>query len=57
MTQKYNDEISTKRLSGYLKVTGGPSVYWEQHGNLKGQPVIILHGGPGGGMQRKHLES
>ncbi|SFE38212.1 prolyl aminopeptidase [Roseivivax sediminis] len=32
-----------------LDVGGGHSVYVEQCGNPHGQPVIVLHGGPGGG--------
>ncbi len=32
-----------------LDVGDGHTVYVEQSGNEKGQPVIVLHGGPGGG--------
>lgn len=32
-----------------LEVGDGHSVYVEQSGNEKGLPVIVLHGGPGGG--------
>ncbi|SMX32503.1 prolyl aminopeptidase [Maliponia aquimaris] len=32
-----------------LPVEGGHTLYVEQCGNPKGQPVIVLHGGPGGG--------
>ncbi len=35
--------------SGYLKVSKIHQLYWEVCGNEKGQPVIVLHGGPGGG--------
>ncbi|GJP69230.1 hypothetical protein CLOP_g177 [Closterium sp. NIES-67] len=35
--------------SGTLAVSGVHTVYWEESGNPKGQPVIFLHGGPGGG--------
>ena len=27
------------------------TVYWECSGNKEGTPVIVLHGGPGGGSQ------
>ncbi len=32
-----------------MKVTGGHRIYMEQCGNPKGIPVVVLHGGPGGG--------
>jgi proline iminopeptidase len=32
-----------------LKVSEIHSIYWEVSGNPEGKPVIILHGGPGGG--------
>jgi proline iminopeptidase len=44
------------KQKGYLKVHGGHTIYWEQHGNATGQPVITLHGGPGGGMAKGILK-
>ncbi|MEL6871458.1 MAG: prolyl aminopeptidase [Pseudomonadota bacterium] len=45
-------------MSGRLKVGDGHEIYYEQCGNPKGEPVILLHGGPGGGssplMRRYH---
>lgn len=40
---------------GYLKVSEQPphEIYWEEHGNPKGDPVIFLHGGPGAGVGDK----
>lgn len=35
--------------SGLLDVGHGHRVYWEQCGNPQGQPIVFLHGGPGGG--------
>jgi proline iminopeptidase len=32
-----------------LQVSEIHSLYWEVSGNPEGQPVVILHGGPGGG--------
>jgi len=32
-----------------LDVPGGHEIYVEQCGNPKGVPVVVLHGGPGGG--------
>ncbi len=38
-------------VKGYLKVSQIHTIHWEESGNLSGHPVIILHGGPGGGSQ------
>jgi proline iminopeptidase len=35
--------------TGYLKVSSIHEIYYELCGNPKGQPVFILHGGPGAG--------
>lgn len=35
--------------SGLLPVADGQHVYWEVSGNPDGKPVVVLHGGPGGG--------
>ncbi|MFN2454029.1 MAG: prolyl aminopeptidase [Pyrinomonadaceae bacterium] len=35
---------------GMLKVSPRHSIYYEQCGNAEGQPVVFLHGGPGGGI-------
>ena len=35
--------------SKMMAVSGGHRIYVEQCGNPKGMPVIVLHGGPGGG--------
>ena len=44
--------------SGFLKVTGGHEVYFEESGNPAGRPALLVHGGPGGGsnlnMRRYH---
>ena len=34
---------------GILKVSSLHSIYWEKSGNQNGVPVLIVHGGPGGG--------
>jgi proline iminopeptidase len=43
---------------GWLAVTGGHEIYFEECGNPAGRPVAIVHGGPGGGsnptMRRFH---
>lgn len=35
--------------SGMLPVDDLHTLYWEESGNPRGQPVLFLHGGPGGG--------
>ena len=40
--------------SGFMQVSALHKVYWEVSGNKTGKPVIILHGGPGGGSQDKY---
>jgi proline iminopeptidase len=40
--------------TGYLPVDSGHSIYWEQVGNPRGQPVLFLHGGPGAGAGAVH---
>jgi len=37
--------------TGMLPVSDLHTVYWEESGNTDGLPVIVLHGGPGGGSQ------
>ncbi|MCB0369104.1 MAG: prolyl aminopeptidase [Bdellovibrionales bacterium] len=39
---------------GYLKVSELHNIYYEECGNPKGQPIIFLHGGPGGGCSSDH---
>lgn len=39
---------------GFLQVSALHKIYWEVSGNASGKPVIILHGGPGGGSQEKY---
>lgn len=36
--------------SGYLDVDDTHTLYWEQCGNPDGEPVLFLHGGPGGSI-------
>lgn len=39
--------------TGTLKVDDRHTLYFEQCGNPEGQPVVLLHGGPGGGCSPK----
>lgn len=53
-TSKVTDEWrypqKDPRASGMLPVDSGPdhTLYWEEYGNPDGEPVMFLHGGPGG---------
>jgi len=42
--------------SGYLPVSGRHQIYYEQAGNPEGQPVVFLHGGPGGAIKPYHRQ-
>jgi len=46
-------EIGTVK-TGMLKVSPLHTVYWEVSGNPTGTPVMVLHGGPGGGSQAEY---
>ncbi|HXK04308.1 MAG TPA: prolyl aminopeptidase [Verrucomicrobiae bacterium] len=39
--------------SGWLPVASGHEIYWHEYGNPLGEPVMFLHGGPGGGTSPK----
>src|SRR5271165_4193425 len=40
--------------TGFLPLSGGHVMYWEQVGNPRGMPVLFLHGGPGAGAGAVH---
>lgn len=40
--------------SGFLEASSLHTLYWEQCGNPDGEPVVILHGGPGEGCSPLH---
>lgn len=40
--------------SGMLPVDELHTLYWEECGNPQGEPVLFLHGGPGGGLSPMH---
>ena len=35
--------------TGYMSVDAPHEIYWEQCGNPDGIPIVVFHGGPGGG--------
>lgn len=43
-------------MTEMLKVSNLHTIYFEQSGNPNGQPVIFLHGGPGGGTDPIHRQ-
>jgi len=36
--------------TGYLALSGGHSMYWQQFGPADGIPAVVLHGGPGSAL-------
>ena len=42
--------------TGSLKVTELHTIAWERSGNPRGVPVIVIHGGPGGGSQPSYRQ-
>jgi proline iminopeptidase len=40
--------------TGWLSVSGGHELYYEESGNPDGQPALFLHGGPGSGTAPVH---
>ncbi|KAF8072408.1 pip [Scenedesmus sp. PABB004] len=45
---------SAPHASGHLRVSELHSVYYEVHGNPRGTPAIVVHGGPGAGCFANH---
>ncbi len=43
-------------VTGVLDVGEGHQIYFEQCGDVKGLPVVFLHGGPGGGCSPRHRQ-
>ena len=42
--------------TGFLKVSELHTIHWERAGNPDGVPVIVIHGGPGGGSQPSYRQ-
>jgi len=40
----------------WLDVGHGHRIYYEQSGAMQGEPVVVLHGGPGSGSSARHRE-
>ena len=41
--------------TGFLPVTGGHTIYYEVYGHSTKPPLLLIHGGPGGGIQRRSI--
>ncbi|MBE6452088.1 MAG: alpha/beta fold hydrolase [Alphaproteobacteria bacterium] len=39
---------------GYLPEKNGHKVFYSEYGNPKGMPILVFHGGPGGGARPRH---
>ena len=39
---------------GYLPEKDGHKVFYSEYGNPKGKPILVFHGGPGGGAKPRH---
>ena len=48
VTDEWRYPPATANRSGHLQVDPGHRLYWEEYGNPAGEPVMVLHGGPGG---------
>jgi proline iminopeptidase len=48
--------ITEPYKTGRLKVSGLHEIHYEEVGNPKGQPVVFLHGGPGGGIEPEYRQ-
>lgn len=53
---RYLSPASLPISSAWLPVAGGHRLYVEEHGEPDGIPVLVLHGGPGSGNSRAHLQ-
>ena len=55
ITTQTIDEVLYPKIEAYstglLEVSGIHTIAWERSGNPDGIPVIVIHGGPGGGSQ------
>ena len=50
VTNEWKYPLTPANRSGLVQVDHGPDhkLYWEEYGNPDGEPVMFLHGGPGG---------
>ncbi|WP_129780938.1 prolyl aminopeptidase [Peristeroidobacter soli] len=50
VTEQWKYPLAVAHRTGRLQVDRDPdhTLYWEEYGNPRGEPVMVLHGGPGG---------
>ena len=51
-TRKQKHQESRPYKTGHFSLPHDHSLYFEEHGNPNGTPVLCLHGGPGGSLSR-----
>lgn len=60
ISQESIDDVLYPKLeahsTGFLQVTSLHTIFWERSGNPEGIPVIVIHGGPGGGSQPSYRQ-
>ena len=60
MSQESIDDVLYPKVephsTGFLHVTTLHTIFWERSGNPQGIPVIVIHGGPGGGSQPSYRQ-
>jgi len=60
MSQESIDDVLYPKVeahsTGFLQVTTLHTIFWERSGNQQGIPVIVIHGGPGGGSQPSYRQ-
>ena len=49
------DWLNVPATSGFLDVGESNAIYWRSFGHLDAMPIVALHGGPGSGMNPRHL--
>ena len=50
----FHPPVAQVRDSGRLDIGDGHTLWWEETGPDGGSPVVVLHGGPGGGARPHH---
>ena len=48
--------LTEPRRTFHLPVGDGHELYVEESGNPEGQPIVVLHGGPGGQVEPRHRQ-
>ena len=54
--KSYCYTLSKKITDGHVKVSNLHSIYYSCYGNKNGIPLLVVHGGPGGMVTKKHSQ-